>query len=70
MRMLITFVLHKKRGKNIGRGKENPPSSSACREGGGLDCETKVEGNMECRTNLVLSALPFLPSVERYALLV
>ena len=26
MRMLITFVLHKKRGKNIGRGKEKPLS--------------------------------------------
>ncbi len=70
MRMLITFVLHKKEWKKHRKRKRKAPLSSACREGGGLDCETKVEGNMECRTNKVLSALPFLPSVGRYAPLV
>ena len=49
--MLTTFVLHKKGRKNIGRGKEKPlPLLHAEREGV-LDCETKVVGNMECRTN-------------------
>ncbi len=70
MRMLITFVLHKKEWEKHRKRKRKAPPSSACREGGGLDCETKVVSNMECRTNKVLSALPFLPSVERYAPLV
>lgn len=49
--MLTTFVLHKKGRKSNRKGKRKAPPSSACREGGVLDCETKVVGNMEYRTN-------------------
>jgi len=51
MRVLITFVLHKKEWEKHRKRKRKTPPSSACREGGVLDCETKVVGNMECRTN-------------------